>query len=189
MASRHREEVLNTVLAARLAARGTDADPETILAQGRAKPDVMVKLRGLRCAIEGKVADVADAENIVLGDARKRIDQGIAHLAVAVIYPRRMRTVPIAKLGNELDTEQFLFIVLTEAGDGPWHNGMINDILGEPRRAHDIVVRDDVLQQAVTTLSLGLELVAEALFSSGSTCDRLIGLLGVGAKPNATSNV
>ena len=187
MTSRHREEVLNTTLAARMVGAGVDADPETILDHGRAKPDVMVKLRGLRCAIEGKVEDVADAQNVVLGDARGRVDQGIAHLAVAVVYPRNLRTTAIKQLASELDLTQFQFSVLTDAGDGPWHRGQISDILNELRRAHDIVVRDDVLQQAVDTLNIGLATVANALFSSGSTCDRLIQLLGIGTRGNGSA--
>jgi hypothetical protein len=79
--------------------------------------------------------------------------------------------------------------VLTEAGDGPWHSGGVDDILNELRRAHDIVVRDDVLQLAVNTLNLGLTMVAEALSSSVGTCDRLIDLLGVGTRTNAPATV
>lgn len=189
MLPRHREEVLNTILASRMAARGMDADPETILARGRVKPDVMIRLRGLRCAIEGKVADVADAENIVRRDARNRLDQGVAHLAVAVVYPRYLRITPVARLPHELDNAQFRFLVLTDGGDGPWHSGSIDAILNELRQAHDVVVRDDVLQQAVDTLNLGLGIVANALFSSGATCDRLIDLLGVGTKTDAAPAV
>jgi hypothetical protein len=189
MTPRHREEVLNTMLASRMAMRGMDADPETILARGRIKPDVMVRLRGLRCAIEGKVADVADAENIVRGDARNRLDQGIAHLAVAVVYPKHLRTATISRLPNELDDAQFRFLVLTDGGDGSWHRGGIDEILNELRRAHDIVVRDDVLQYAVDTLNLGLAMVANALFSCGTTCDRLIDLLGVGTRTHAAPTI
>jgi hypothetical protein len=189
MPPRHREEVLNTILASQMAAHGADADPETILAAGRAKPDVMLQLRGLRCAVEGKVADVQDARGVVLGDARRRIDEGIAHLAVAVVYPKELRTTLINRLPGEMEAVQLDFAVLTEAGDGLWHAGTIADILGELRHAHEIVVRDDVLQQAVATLNLGLAVVADALFSSGSTCDRLIDLLGVGTEAHAPATV
>ena len=189
MDTRHREEVLNVSLAHQMMARGADADPETILAGGRARPDVMLKLRGLRCAVEGKVDDAKDAKNLVLADARGRIDTGISHLAVAVVYPKVLRTTATAELGYELTKARLGFAVLTEAGDGAWHTGTIADILGELRHAHEIVVRDDVLQQAVKTLTVGLSLVAASLFSSGSTCDRLIDLLGVGSKGNADAAV
>lgn len=80
MGERHREEVLNTVLAACLGRRGVDADPETILQKGRSRPDVMAVMRGLRCAVEGKVADTPNADLVVLAQAKSRVDQGVAHL-------------------------------------------------------------------------------------------------------------
>jgi hypothetical protein len=87
VAEKHREEVLNVVLATCLSGRGIEADPETILRRGRSRPDVIALFRGLRCGIEGNVADANQAKSVVLEDARERINQGIAHLAVAVEGP------------------------------------------------------------------------------------------------------
>jgi hypothetical protein len=189
MAERHREEVLNVVLAGCLGRRGVDADPETILQRGRSRPDVIATFRGLRCAIEGKVADTPNAEPVVLSEARSRVEQGVAHVAIAAIYPAALRTTAFAQLPNEMSAASLRFIVLTEAGDGAWHAGGINDISAELRRAHDILVRDDVLQQAVNTLNIGLAEVASALVNNRGTCDRLIHILGIGNKLNATAPV
>jgi hypothetical protein len=186
---RHREEVLNTVLAACLGNRGMPADPETILNRGRSRPDVMATFRGLRCAIEGKVADTPNAEAVVMSDARGRVEQGIAHVAIAAVYPARLRTTEFGHLPSALGSASLKFMVLTEAGDGAWHAGGINDILAELRRAHDILVRDDVLQQAVDTLNIGLSEVASALVNNRGTCDRLIQILGIGDKINAAAPV
>jgi hypothetical protein len=189
MAERHREEVLNTVLATCLGRRGVDADPETILNRGRSRPDVIASFRGLRCAIEGKVADTPQADTAVLADARSRIEQGIAHIAIAVVYPAKLRTTDFGRLGDAISLASLRFSVLTEAGDGAWHNGRINDILAELRRAHEILVRDDVLQQAVDTLNIGLAEVASALMNNRGACDRLIRVLGIGNKSNADATV
>jgi hypothetical protein len=185
MGPSHREEVFNTVLAACLATHGVDADPETILRKGRSRPDVMAKLWGLRCAIEGKVADVPQAERAVLADAQSRIEQGVAHVAIAVVYPAMIRNVEFSKLAREIAGTVLTFAVLTESEAGAWHHGGVTEIVAELRRAHDVIVRDDVLQQAVDTLNIGLAEVADALLSSRGACDRLIGLLGVGTKSNA----
>jgi hypothetical protein len=187
MQARHREEVLNTVLAACLGSRGIDADPETILQKGRIKPDVIALFRGLRCAIEGKVADVPRAKDVVLGDARKRVEQAVAHLAIAVVYPAPIRSVAFARLPKELSSAELEFAVLTEAGGGDWHTGGINEILGELRRAHEVIVRDDVLQQAVDTLTIGLAEVANALLGQKGACERLIDVLGIGGKADAAA--
>jgi hypothetical protein len=182
---RHREEVLNVFLATCLSARGVDADPETILKKGRAKPDVIATFRGLRCAVEGKVADTPRAAEVVLGDARRRIDQGVAHIAIGVIYPVALRTTEFARLTSELGDARLDFAVLTDAGTEVWHRGGVHEILAELRRAHDVIVRDDVLQQAVDTLNIGLSDVASALLNHQGTCDRLIKILGVGVPSNA----
>jgi hypothetical protein len=187
MAERHREEVLNTFLAVSLGRRGVDADPETILRKGR--PDVIAKFRGLRCAIEGKIADTPRATTVVLRDAQSRIDQGIAHVAIAVVYPALLRSTDIKHLRRELGSARFEFCVLTDAGGEGWRHGGLNDIVAELRRAHEVIVRDDVLQQAVDTLNIGLAEVSSALLGSKGTCDRLIKVLGVGNKSDATASV
>jgi hypothetical protein len=189
MAERHREEVLNTVLATCLGRRGVEADPETILRNGRSRPDVIAVFRGLRCAIEGKVADTPQAKALVLSDAQGRIEQGIAHIAIAVVYPAPIRVADFAELSEVLGATALEFAVLTEAGEGAWHSGGLNDILAELRRAHDVIVRDDVLQQAVDTLSIGLTEVANALVNNKGACDRLIKVLGIGSKSNADASV
>jgi hypothetical protein len=189
MAERHREEVLNTVLAACLGSYGADADPETILKRGRARPDVIANVRGLRCALEGKIADAAQAEATVLADAKRRIDQGIAHLAIAVVYPVALARVPFKNLPDELSRATLKFVVLTDAGEDTWHDGGINNIMAELRRAHDIIVRDDVLQAAVNTLQVGLAEVSSALLDNRGVCDRLVHVLGVGVRGDAKAPV
>ncbi|MFL6846450.1 MAG: hypothetical protein ACJ8ER_16405 [Allosphingosinicella sp.] len=184
-----REEVLNTLLAVRIATHGIDADPETILRGGKSRPDVMVKFRGLRCALEGKLGDAPQACRSVLADAQGRINQGIAHIAIAVVYPTELRTAEFSGVDRDLAEAVLSFAVLTESETGNWHSGGVTEIVAELRRAHDVIVRDDVLQQAVSTLSVGLAEVADALMSSKGTCDRLVKLLGVGNKSNATSAV
>jgi hypothetical protein len=190
MAERHREEVLNVVLAICLSSRGIEADPETILKRGSARPDVIALFRGLRCGIEGKVEDTNQAKSIVLRDARARINQGIAHLAIAVVYPTPLRSIVFDGLQAALNSATLEFSVLTDAdSQEAWHAGGINDIVAELRRAHDVIVQDDVLQQAVNTLNIGLAEVSSALMNNKSACDRLIRVLGIGNKSNANSPV
>jgi hypothetical protein len=184
-----REEVFNTVLAACLATHGLEADPETILKGGRARPDVMANFRGLRCAVEGKVADAPGAKRAVVADAKNRIEQGIAHLAIAVVYPVEIRTAEFASLQKTMVDSTLTFAVLTESEIGNWHEGGVGELVAELRRAHDVIVRDDVLQQAVDTLNIGLAEVADALLLNRGACDRLIGLLGVGTTSSAASTI
>ena len=89
---RHREEVINTYLAILLTRHGVNAEAETIHHSGEARPDVMFTMGGLRVTVEGKFGDVPDAETVVLGDANQRIATGICHIAVALVYPKTLRT-------------------------------------------------------------------------------------------------
>ena len=88
MANRHREEVLNVLLAQNLYQYGVQADPETIHSKHRELPDVIFSYRGLRCVIEGKYADVSGARSIVEGQANSRIESGLAQIGIAVVYPK-----------------------------------------------------------------------------------------------------
>lgn len=183
--SRHREEVLNTTLAACIVARGLSADPETILKGGQARPDVMLRFRGLRCAIEGKIGDNARARSLAADDARGRLEQGIAHVAVAVVYPTSLRSAEFKTLAAEMVSTDLDFMAITDSGGSNWHTGRVDDLLKELRRAHETIVRDDILNQAVETLTAGLDEVADALLDSAVTCDRLVLLLGIGGKADA----
>lgn len=189
MGERHREEVLNVILALCLGRHGAGADPETILRRGRHRPDVIATYRGLRCAIEGKVADAPQARSQVHTDASQRIEQGIAHIAIAVVYPEYLRATEFDQLEAAMSVAGLDFMVLTEAGYSSWHVGGVNEIFAELRRAHEIIVRDDVLQQAVDTLNLGLSEVADSLLNHVGACDRLIDILGVGGKVDAADPV
>ena len=112
---RSREEVVNTQLAVLISKLGVTADAETIHVHGEHRPDVLFQLRGLRVIIEGKFADHANAEKVVLEDARKRVGSGLAHIAAAVIYPKRLRTVSTGRVLDALSTGP-------SAGP-PWQSG------------------------------------------------------------------
>jgi hypothetical protein len=187
MAVRYREEVLNTVLAEVILARGMNASPESIRDHGKARPDVIIGFRGLRCVIEGKVGDVAEARKLVIGDAGKRIEKGIGHLAIAAIYPKELRSVTFAELSIALASAQLDFAVCTERGWSQWREGGVDEILAELRRAHETLVQDDTVQEVATKLEAGLQEVAQILFDEPAVCDRLIGLLGIGEPANEES--
>jgi hypothetical protein len=181
MAPRQREEVLNVTLAALMASRGMAAAPETITTQHQ-MPDVIATFRGLRCAIEGKNDDVTSARDVVASDALRRVEQGIAHLAIGVVYPAFLRSTPFADLHAAMNGASFDFVVFTEVGPGEWRSGGVDEILDELRRAHEALVRDDVVTRAVDRLTIGMAAVSTALLDYPAVCDRLIDVLGIGER-------
>jgi hypothetical protein len=177
--ARQREEVLNVTLAACIAGRGMTAAPETITGRHE-MPDVIANFRGLRCAIEGKLGDVSNARQVVADDARRRVEQGVAHLAIGVVYPAHLRTTPFAELRPSMETSTLDFMVYTENGPGDWRSGNVDGVLEELRRAHETIVRDDAVTRAVQKLSLGLGVLSNSLVDLPAVCDRLIDVLGIG---------
>jgi hypothetical protein len=177
---RHREEVLNTILAEVIVARGMNADPETIRRSGAHRPDVYVAFRGMRLGLEGKVGDVANARSLVVADSVNRVDAGLTQMSIAVVYPESLRTAAFEQLAHEMSHANFDFCICTETGVGEWRNGSIDTILTELRRAHDALATDDIVRQAAESLSVYLQDVATVFQESPATCDRLVDLLGIG---------
>lgn len=93
----YRQEVLNVVLAQILQERGVVSVPEKVVRNVLSKtgqrrmPDVLVNFMGLRTVMEGEVDDQPDAKKRALESAKKRVEEGIAHIGVAVIYPAFLR--------------------------------------------------------------------------------------------------
>src|SRR5262249_40400981 len=105
-----RQEVLNVLLAQLLHERGLVAAPEQIVRalQGGERgatrlPDVLVDFRGLRTAIEAEIGSGARAAHVLAYEkAKQRVDEGIAHIGVAVVYPAKLRQVGFHRLKEEL---------------------------------------------------------------------------------------
>ncbi len=80
-----REENLNVLLAELLAEKGLKALGEVILRKksGRAEPDVLLELNGVRIVIEGKKPGMWDT---LIEQCNKRLDENICDLCVIVEY-------------------------------------------------------------------------------------------------------
>lgn len=179
----YREEVLNVVLAQLLDEQGIISAPEQSLklaAQARRVPDVLVLFRGLRTAIEGKVDDHPTAADDVIKDAQGRVEQGIAHIGVAVLYPAALRQIPFPSLKNELSKAKLRMAICSEAGEQGWTDGDINYLGAMLRRTFDQLIEEDVVTQAVAALDAGVEVFAQAISASPAAIERSAELLGIG---------
>ena len=182
MEQRHREEVINTHLAIVLARHGIDAEAETIQQAGKIRPDVMFTLGGLRVIIEGKFDDVPDADAVVLKDATRRVDTGICHIAVAVVYPKALRATAMTTLGKALATARLRFSIISEAGQTEWTESHPGEILAALRRVHESLIKDDIVAASALKLSERIETIAALWVGQAAVCDRLSDLLGMPAK-------
>lgn len=183
----YREEVLNVLLAQLLDEQGVVSAPEQSLkrvAQVRRVPDVLVLFRGLRTAIEGKVDDHPTAADDVLRDARGRVEQGIAHIGVAVIYPAALRQIPFASVKSELSKTKLRIAICSEAGEQGWTDGDTNYLGAMLRRTFDQLIEEDVVTQAVAALDAGVEVFTQAITASPAAIERSAEVLGIG-EPSA----
>lgn len=187
MVNGYRQEVFNVLLAQLLQERGVITAPEEVLRatpeRRRRAPDIIVNFHGLRTAIEGEVDDQSDADNRALESARGRVEEGIAHISVAIVYPARLRSVAFDDLKSQLEDSPLRMAVVTEAEETGFTEASIDSLAGALRRAFDQLVQEDVVARAVAALEAGIEEFASVLSDSPGTAVRLAEILGIRELP------
>lgn len=182
----YREEVLNVALALALHRHGIVAAPETIfretLERGRAMPDVLVDYQGLRTVIEGKVDTGTAAEAAARRDAFQRVEQGIAHIGLAVLYPESLRAVPLPRLLDELERTPFRIAVFTESSESDaatWQEADVPHMASTFRRAYESLAEQDVVKRAAAIIRLATEEFAPLFEAVPGSLDRAVAALGI----------
>ena len=179
-AHRNREEAVNTQLVLLISQLGVTADAESILLHGKHRSDVIFQLWGLRVVIENKFSDTSNAEQIVLEDARKRVRDGIAHIAAATVCPVDLRTTPTTELIDTLSNTSLRYRIVTEAFENKnWFDGTPASLMEALRRAQESLVKDDIVQNAAQVLSDHLNKITALWIGQTGACDRLSRLLGI----------
>jgi hypothetical protein len=187
----YRQEVFNVFLAQILQERGVISVPEKVIRavlskQGqRRMPDVMVNFMGLRTVIEGEVSDQPDAKNCALESAAKRVEEGIAHIGVAVIYPAFLRQLELSQLKSQMAECQYEVAVVAESefGERGFNSGSVNYLAEVLRKTFDQLVKEDVVAQAVALLDSGIDKVAAAVRHSPGFVPKAAQALGIRALP------
>jgi hypothetical protein len=187
VAYRHREEAVNTQLALLISKFGVEADAETIHLHGTARPDVLLQMRGLRVAIEGKFADFPNASDVVFEDARRRVRSGLVHIAAAVIYAKSLRTVSTRNLAGALSATVLRYRIVSEVdASEEWYEGAPASLMDALRRIQETLTRDDIVERTAKALSLQLHNVAHLWMGQTGACDRLSDILGMFPPKNET---
>jgi len=192
-----RQEVLNVILAQLLQERGLVAAPEEILrrpTKERRLPDVIIDFQGLRLAMEAEFG----VQNSVVAwrKARKRVEEAVAHIGVAVVYPAQLKRVAFERLRAELQECSLQYAVFTEADEPTaqrllfkqevteeikqsFTKGNVDELGNAIRRSYEQLVRDETLDKAVELLERIIEGFMAALEGQHATTDRLAQTLGI----------
>jgi len=192
-----REEVLNVVLAALLEDRGLLSIPETIRrsVSGREKrlPDVTLgDLWGVRIIIEGRTNNDAGSAISLLEDARKRVEEGLCPICLAVLYPPELAQIEsIPKLRKSLGGATLTVCVCSEGDlqedNGTWMETTVDGLTEILRRSYELLVSEDVVITTATELEASIDSVSQILASNTATPKRLRKLLGIPEETNPDS--
>ncbi len=171
------------LLAQLLQQRGVVAAPENMIRHGvqqsRNMPDVIVNFRGLRLAIEGEVSNTQDAHNKAIHSAQRRVENGLVHIGVAVVYPAALRQVDFTKLQSALAESELSIAIITESNITEFMTGTVVALEQALRTAFEHLVQEDVVAEAVNQLDSAIEVFATALSSQEGTTQRIARVLGV----------
>lgn len=181
---RYREEVLNVYLAELLRDRGIISAPETITSSGerRSLPDVVVTYAGLRVILEGKVADTPNAHEKAFAAAERRLEQGIAQIAIALVYPTALREAEDVK--SEMAAATFDVAIITESQAADYHRGDIDYLRSALTLAFNQLVQEDVVAEAVAVLDTAISWFAYSVVHKPGVIQRLANVLGLSTPAN-----
>jgi hypothetical protein len=178
-----REEVLNVVVAQLLGERAVVSMPEQIERWGdrsRRLPDVLVEYQGLRTVIEGKVDDHGTARSEVEANAFGRVEEGVAHIGIATLYPGELRSLPsLAALRDGLASATLEIAIYTESGTDGWMRATLDQLAELLRRTFDQLVEEDVVALAVAVLEAGVDSFARGVATMPASIERSADVLGI----------
>lgn len=183
-----RQEVLNVALAQILAKHGLISAPETILkakpSLKRRMPDVLVSFLGLRLVIEGEVEDAPGAEERALNSARQWVEEGLAHISMAVVYPAFLRQLDnFDQLQRKMEESQLRVAIVDESGETGYSPKEVGQLPNMLNNTYDKLVQEDVVTQAAAILDEVVEKGAPVFASVTGFPEEAARILGIRALP------
>jgi hypothetical protein len=137
----------------------------------------------LRTVIEGEVDDQAGAADRALGAARRRVEQGIAHIGIAIVYPADLRDVQFEELRRRLAQCELQVAVVTEAAETGFAGGGLDQLEIALRRGFEELLAEDIVGRATAALGAGVEEFAAFTVGKAGYVGRLAKTLGIRPLP------
>lgn len=184
-----REEVFNVFLAILLNERGIVSIAENIRrvsSRTRRIPDITItEFWGVRVIIEGKIFESASIKNSLIRDAKKRINEGLSPICIAVLYPPELRTVHWEEIKDILTDAPLRIKVITDTTEGEWFGTTVDGLAAVLRRTYESLVEEDVVNNAVERLKEAIDNAAISFADNPAIPERLRSRLGVFGERNA----
>lgn len=187
----YRQEVFNVLLAELLQEQGIISAPEEIFrleSRQRGMPDVIVYFNGLRTAIEGEIGYRKAAYEYAFQSAKNRVDQGIAHIGVGIVYPEELRKMEFSELKTALANCLLDIAVISESSTTDFVKGNIDDLQNVLRRTFDQLVKEDIVTEAVIKIDTSVEKFAGVVAPKKGVIDRIRKILGIWKLPKEKPN-
>ncbi len=173
------------VLADLLSQRGLLSIPETIKQSvkgtGHTLPDVTIAdLWGVRVLLEGRIADKGGVQESLLRDAKKRVEQGVCPICLAVLYPPKLRSIQsLSSLTEQLNKTELLIRAVSQNDDGQWIHANLDGLTEQLRRTYELLVSEDVLIVAAAGLERAIDSASRTIAASKAVPKRLQEILGI----------
>jgi hypothetical protein len=189
---RFREEAINVQLANILGTRGLEANAETIARGGR--PDVLISLEGLKVILEGRTASQQAA---LMRDATERVEDGLADISIAVVYPRDLKTATsMTDLTRKIEAARYdgriFYIASAGLASTLFEGASLDEVIQYINTVFRLRVQNDVVREQVAQLRDAIERAVDQASASNLffRSDVLIGRLkqALGIDPNANQD-
>ena len=182
-----REEVVNVQLATILASKGLDANAETVV-RGRL-PDILINLEGIKLMLEGRTSS---QQASLMRDARKRIEEGLADISMAIVYPEGLGYASsMAQLKAQIESSRYLGTVFYLDSIGlasvPFADASLDEIVQTINTVYRLRIQNDIVRDQVKNLDDTIERVVQQaslnnlFFNSEALVTRLKHALGIDA--------
>jgi hypothetical protein len=156
-------------------------------------------------AIEGEYSSSL-AQRKASGSALRRVEEGIAHIGIAVVYPREISLIGNpAKLKKTLASSMLQFAIITEIQQPEFQQlaflleptpskpiiafveGDLNALVDALRRSYEKLIEEEVLERAVQLMQESTQKFLLALQSQPATAERFQSAMDVRVLPQEKS--
>lgn len=175
-------------LAGLIGAEGIPSKAETIqvTASGVRLPDLLCDVAGLAVGIEGKFADAAGAVTDVTSQVRRRLDENLCEVGVAILYPPDIKDADYP--ADALTTAELQAKFFSAGREGDWISlSGASALVKALRRAREQLITDDAITESALAMRACIEVFVRAVDSQPARRDELFAIVTAAGATHQTT--